>query len=323
MPAFVPILVGLATVVGGAELIVRYGSRLASRLKISPTVVGLTIVSLGTSAPELAVGINAALAGRAGIAVGNIVGTNIVNLLLILGVGALIQPIALGSRSLRLELPAMVIAAGLLFVMSLDGQLSAIEGWFLMVLAVLFTFTLIRASRRAPLDVQQEYRHEFAPPEEPRSAKATWGYLALTLVGIVVVVIGAELLVRGAVELATSYGVTDEVIGLTIVAIGTSAPELVTTIVSSLRGDPRIAIGNLLGSSIYNIALILGVTMVVSPVAIEVPPVVLRIDMIVMVSTVLACVPAFWTGRRLSRGEGAAFAVSYLVYLTYLIAVPR
>lgn len=321
MPVLVHVLVGLVALVGGAELIVRNGSNLASRLRISPTVIGLTIVSLGTSAPELAVGINAALVDRAGLAVGNIVGTNIVNLLLILGASALIQPITMGSRTLRLELPAMVTAAVLLFVMALDGRLTAAEGWLLIVLAAVFTIALVRASRRTPLDVQQEYRHEFAEPGGQRSANALWGYLALTLVGIAAVVAGAELLVRGAVELASSFGLSDEIIGLTIVAIGTSAPELVTTLVSSFRGDPRIAIGNLLGSSIYNIGLILGVTMVVSPVAIVVPLEVLRIDMIVMLLTVLVCVPAFLTGRRLSRGEGAAFVISYLVYLTYLIAV--
>ncbi|MBC2644423.1 MULTISPECIES: calcium/sodium antiporter [unclassified Rhodococcus (in: high G+C Gram-positive bacteria)] len=310
---------GLVVLIGGAELLVRGASRIAARLAIAPIVIGLTIVSLGTSAPELAIGIDAALTGSAALAVGNIVGTNIVNLLLILGGSAAIRSIALGIQTLRTDLPVIAFAAVLLLVLARDGQLSTLDGTILILFGFGYTAAIVRLGRHEPATVQAEFDHEFAPPPEEKSAARLVRDFALLVGGLAIVVVGAEVLVGGAVDLARAFGVSEAVIGLTIIAIGTSAPELVTTLISTVRGDRDVALGNLLGSSVYNIALILGITALVAPGGIEVPPEVLRVDLPVMTAVALACVPVFVTGRKVSRFEGAVFVGCYALYLTYLL----
>ncbi|QNG20558.1 calcium/sodium antiporter [Rhodococcus triatomae] len=314
MASVLAVVFGLVALIGGAELLTRGGSRLAAALGISPMIIGLTIVSIGTSTPELAVGIDAALNDHAGLAVGNIVGTNLVNLLLILGASALIRAIALDTQTLRLDLPVMTAAALLLWVMSLDGVLTALEGALLVAAGLVYTVVVVRASRRESAAVREEYALEYRP-ERRRVALD----LGLLLAGLVVIVLGAELLVDGAVDIARALDVSDVVIGLTVVAIGTSAPELVTTLVSTLRGNRDIALGNLLGSSIYNIVFILGVTLMVAPGGVAVPDDVLYIHLPLMAAVALVCVPTFLTGRRISRVEGGMFVVAYCVYLTLLL----
>ena len=228
---------GLIGLVAGAVLVVRAGSGIAARLGVPPIIIGLTVVSLGTSVPELAVGVDAALSGSPGLAVGNIVGTNLVNILLILGLSAALVPIALDRATLRFDLPAMTGAALLLVLLSVDGTLSRVDGAVLLLAGIGYTVGLLRTSRRNPPSDE-------SPAVPPRSP------LVLTLllvVGLLVTVLGAELLVDGAVAVAQTLGVSDAVIGLTVVAIGTSAPELATTVLSTVRGDRDIAIGNLLG----------------------------------------------------------------------------
>ncbi|WP_202867241.1 calcium/sodium antiporter [Kribbella pittospori] len=251
---------GLVGLLGGAELLVRGGTGLALRLGIAPIVVGVTVVSLGTSMPELAIGIDAARQDSAGLAVGNIVGTNLVNLLLILGLSALIAPIVLDSRTVRFDLPCMAGVSVVLLLVSLDGTLGTLDGVVLLLLGIGYTVGVLRTSRQESSSVQAEYQAD-------TSAKKTRPWMAVVslVVGIAVIVIGATLLVDGAVDAAQAFGVSDAVIGLTIIAIGTSAPELVTTIVSTIRGNRDIALGNLLGSSVYNIAIILGVTILAAP----------------------------------------------------------
>lgn len=319
MPAPLLVLVGLAALVVGAEFVVRGGSRLATRLGISPIVVGLTVVSVGTSTPELAVGIEAAIQGDGALAVGNIAGTNIVNLLLILGLSAAIRPLVLQLQTLRVDLPMMAAAAVVLLVMSLDGYLSRLEGVVLLVGALAYTVVVVRLARRESVAVQVEYAHEYPKPDGDHARRHVAVDAAVLVGGIVIVVLGADWLVDGAVVLARTLGVSEAVIGLTIVAIGTSAPELVTTIVSTIRGDRDIAIGNLIGSSVYNIALILGTTAAVAPIVIV--PELVRIDLPLMTAVTLLCVPVFVTGRRVARLEGFLFVSAYLVYLAYLILV--
>ena len=311
---------GLLALVAGAELLVRTASRLATSLGVSPIVVGLTVVSIGTSMPELAIGIDAARQGSSGLAVGNIVGTNLVNILLILGLSALIAPIVLERRTLRFDLPAMTLAAVALYVLALDGTLGRWDGVLLCVGAVAYTWGVLRAGRRDSVAAD-----DGVPPESGPSPGGTggrpWVLDAVGLLaGIVVIVVGAELLVEGAVDAASSLGVSDAVIGLTVIAIGTSAPELVTTIVSTVRGDRDIALGNLLGSSVYNIALVLGVTVLAAPGDVEVPAEVLEADLLLLVAVALATVPTFLSGRRISRVEGGAFVVAYVGYLVWLLA---
>ena len=313
-------LAGLGALVVGAEVMVRGSARAASRLGISPIVVGLTVVSIGTSMPELAVGVIAASEGSGALAVGNIAGTNVVNMLFVLGLSALILPLAIEMRTLRFELPVMAGAAILLWVLAANGVLSRIDGLILVIGAIAYTFAVILASRRERQEAVAEFA-ECVPPDATRtSGHRTVLDIGMMLAGIAVVVLGAEWLVDAAVGMAREFGVSDALIGLTVVAIGTSAPELVTTVVSTLCGERDIAVGNLLGSSIYNILLILGVTCLVPAHGLELTPALVRIDIPIMVGVTLACIPIFISGRRVGRFEGGAMVGAYVAYLVFLLA---
>jgi cation:H+ antiporter len=313
------IVVGLVGLVGGAELLVRGGTGLAVRLGIAPIVIGVTVVSLGTSMPELAIGIDAARQSNAGLAIGNIVGTNLVNVLLILGLSALISPIVFDRRTVRFDLPVMTGAALLLLVLSLDGKLGRLDGILLVVLGVGYTIGILRTSRREVASVQAQYGAEYVPQNAGRKSTRPWLDVLSLLAGIAVIVLGATLLVDGAVDAARSLGVSDAVIGLTIVAIGTSAPELVTTVVSTIRENRDIALGNLLGSSVYNIAIILGITVLAAPGDVQVPDEILGGDLLLMVGAAVACVPVFVSGGRISRREGGIYVAVYSAYLVWLL----
>jgi cation:H+ antiporter len=307
---------GLVALVIGADVLVRAGSGLASWLGIRPMMIGLTVVSLGTSVPELAVGIDAALSGNSGLAVGNIVGTNLVNLLLILGLSAALMPLALDRATLRFDLPAMTTAALLLYLLSMDGMLTRLDGVILLLGGLAYTGGLVRASRREAADAPEG---PAAAVGEAAGRQRPVRHVLVLLVALVVVVIGAQLLVDGAVSSARELGVSDAIIGLTIVAIGTSAPELVTTVVSTLRGDRDLAVGNLIGSSIYNIGAVLGLTVVVAPHGVSVPDEVLAADLVLLVVTTAAAVPVFVSGARISRVEGGLFVAGYVTYLAWLL----
>ncbi|MDQ2625167.1 MAG: calcium/sodium antiporter [Actinomycetota bacterium] len=320
MPDALLILLGLVALVGGAELIVRGGSKVAAGLGIAPIIIGVTVVSIGTSTPELAVGIEAAVQGNGSLAVGNIAGTNVVNLLLILGLSAALRPLEMHTQTLRLDLPVMVGAAAIVTVLAWGGAITRGEGILLVALAVLYTLVIVRIARRERPFVKQEYDREYATPAgAPETPSRFAWHGTLLLVGIVIVVVGADLLVDGASGLARAQGVSEAVIGLTIVALGTSAPELVTTVVSTVRGERDIAVGNLLGSSVFNLLLILGITAAVPATGIAVEQDLMRVDLPVMLGVALLCVPVFYSGRRVSRAEGIGFMALYGVYLTYLL----
>lgn len=287
-------------------------------------IIGLTVVSIGTSAPELAVGIDAMEVNAGSLAVGNIAGTNIVNLLLILGLCAALRPIDFERRTLLLDLPGMAIVAVLVFLLSLDGALQTWEGIPLVVAAVIYTVALGWWTRRESTNKSDDLAADLAvearvsAPAEYARARVLW-FALLLAVGIAIIVVGADWLVRGSVELARLFGVSDAVIGLTVVAIGTSAPELVTALVSTFRGDRDIAVGNLIGSSVYNLTLILGVPVLVAHGSGPIDTYLLHIDLPIMVAVCLLCVPLFLTGRRLSRAEGVLMVAGYVVYLGYLL----
>ena len=321
--AITSFLAGLVVVIVGAELIVRGGSRVGALLGVSPMILGLTVVAVGTSTPEMAVGLTAAAEGNGGLAVGNIAGTNIVNILFILGLSAWIKPLPLQLLSLKLDLPVMVISAGALLWMAWDGQLSRPEGAQMVGAAVAYTIAMVYMSQRESLPIQQEFSREYSASNLlPRVATLQGTVSVLMLAaGIVVVVVGAELLVTGAVDMARSLGVSDAVVGLTIVAIGTSAPELATTIMATLKNERDIAIGNLIGSSTYNILFILGVTCLATPSGVPVDAPLLHVDLPLAALVALLCVPIFVTDRRISRTEGALFVTAYVVYLGTLIFV--
>lgn len=312
---------GLALLIAGAELVVRSGIHVAARLGVPPLVVGLTIVAVGTSAPELAVGIDAALLGEGELAVGNIAGTNIVNILLILGLSAMLRPLEIRMQTIRLDLPVIVLASLMLAVMASDGILSRAEGIILTLSALGYTALILGAARRESLRVKAAFTREFAARPDPAHAPEMLHSLGLLAAGLLVIVAGAEWLVDGAVSLARQWGVSEAFIGLTIVAIGTSAPELVTTVVSTVRNARDIAIGNLLGSSVYNILLILGITCIVPSGGIAIAPALIRIDIPLMTAVAMACLPVFISGRQVTRVEGACFVSAYAAYLAYLITV--
>jgi cation:H+ antiporter len=318
------IILGLVTLVVGAELLVRGATRLALALGVSPLVLGLTIVSIGTSAPELAVGITANLQGSGSLAIGNIAGTNVFNLLFILGLTAAIHPLQLQLRLIRIELPVALAAGALLWLFTLNGTLSILEGGVLVALGALYTAAIVRLSRKESPEVREEFSGSYGVPtantgvEGSKRAVIVRAALGL-LIGLALTLVGAEWLVDGSVTVARNWGIPEAIIGLTIVSAGTSAPELVTTIVATLRGERDVAIGNLLGSSIFNILIILGLTAVASSAGIGVERDLIRFDIPVMLASFVLCIPAFLTGRRLSRIEGIAGVALYVGYITWLV----
>jgi cation:H+ antiporter len=324
MPAAATFVLGLAVLVVGAELVVRGTTRLAMTVGISPLILGLTVVSIGTSAPELAVGITASLEGAPAIAVANIAGTNVLNLLFILGLAALLRPVPLHLRILKLELPTIVAAAALMTLLVWDdGVLTTSDGLVLLLGAIGYTVLLVRESRRESRQARAQYAEAFEEQPVPieRVGRLRLAFGLVLVVGIALTIFGADLMVDGAVELARSWRISEALIGLTIVAIGTSAPELATTLVATVRNERDVAVGNLIGSSIYNILFILGVTCVALPGDLPVDPDLLTFDIPLMAGVALLCVPVFISGRAISRLEGAIFVSIYVAYLSYLIAV--
>lgn len=327
LPAWLVFLAGLGVIVLGAELLLRAASRFALLLGIPPMLVGLTIVSVGTSAPELAVGLTAVNAGKGALAVGNIAGTNLINILLILGLSALIRPLPLRLLAIRLDVPVMIAAALALVVMSADLVITRFEGLLLVALAVPYTVAVVYLGRRESPSAQREFAAEYSmdrtvPPgatQPPRRSAVIGRNAGLLLIGMALTVLGADWLVSGAVDIATSLGVSDAVIGLTIVAIGTSAPELVTTLVATFKDDRDVAVGNLIGSSIYNILVILGLTCALSPGGVALTPEILRVDLPLAALVAVACYPVFRSDQMVSRREGAVFVAAYLAYLASLI----
>lgn len=319
------LLTGLAALIAGAELLTRGGTRLASRLGIRPVLIGLTVVALGTSMPELAVGLWSSADGEGSLAVGNVVGANIMNMLLTLGLSALLLPLAIEMQSLRFDLPMMTGAALMLLIVGWDFQITRAEGLVMLVMGGVYLSVLVQTSRHESRAVRAEFEREYGEEAvadvlpTPRGRFAMLNDVAWLLGGIAIVVVGAEWLVQGASGIARALGVAEAVIGLTIVALGTSSPELATTVMSTLRQERDIAIGNLLGSCVLNILVILGITVASVPGGIGIDPQLVRIDIPVMVLAALVCIPVFVTGRRVGRLEGLALVVAYLAYMGYLL----
>jgi len=310
---------GLALLVVGAELVVRGAARLALSFGVKPLLLGLTVVSVGTSAPELAVGLTAGLQGSGSLAVGNIAGTNVVNILLILGLSVLLRPLPLQLQTLKLELPVMVGSAALLMVFAWDGVLTRLDGGVMLVGAVLYTVALIRVSRQESRAVRKEFGEKYGAGITRQAAiQARAADTALLAAGLVLSVLGAHWLVSGAVDIARGLGVSEALIGLTIVAVGTSAPELTTTIVATFRGERDVAVGNLLGSSIYNILVILAITCLAPSGGVPVERHLRVVDIPLMTGVAVLCVPVFVTGRRVSRLEGCLFVTMYMAYVLSL-----
>jgi cation:H+ antiporter len=310
-------LVGIGVLVGGAEALVRGAGRLATALGVRPLVVGLTVVAFGTSAPELAVGVGAAFAGQPDIALGNVVGSNIANILLVLGLASLVTPVEIAPQVVRREVPVMIAASLALWLLAAGGSVSRLDGVLLVGAIAAYTLYQVRASRRASVVVRAEYAAEFGAPPA-RSAGAVARDLAMIVAGLVALVIGAAWIVDGAVEIASALGVPEVIVGLTIVAVGTSLPEIATSVTAGLRGHRDIAVGNVVGSCIFNILMVLGCTAAVAPAPIEVSRSLLAVDVPLMVASALACLPILYVGRTVTRAEGALLLAFYAAYLGYL-----
>ncbi|KVX01916.1 calcium/sodium antiporter [Shewanella frigidimarina] len=289
----------------GAEALVRGASAVALRLGIAPLIIGLTIVAFGTSAPELAVSVKSALVGNPGIALGNVVGSNIVNIGLILAITALIRPITVQSQMVKRDIPIMIAASVLMWFLLLDGEVSFIDGAILFSALVGYLVFSYVSAKNNPEDLDVD-----ATPQHPGLS------IALIIVGIAMLVGGGILFVDGAVDLAKQFGISEVIIGLTIVAIGTSMPELVTSVMAALKGQSDIAIGNVVGSNIFNVLGILGATALIHPVSAVGFN---EIDFIAMLVLAFMVLPFAWSGLRIGRREGSVLLACYVGYTSYLV----
>jgi cation:H+ antiporter len=311
-------IAGFGMLFVGGDVLVRGAARLATSLGISPLIVGLTVVAFSTSAPELAVTLQAAARGQADVAVGSIVGSNIANVLLILGLSAVIAPLAVAQQLIRVDVPLMIGASVLLLWLAWDGGVSRLEGGLLVTLLLGYILLAIGVARRETKRVQSEYAQAYGTVSMPKGQH--WPMSVLLIVsGVVLLVVGAQWLVEGAVVIARALEVSELIIGLTIIAAGTSLPELATSVIASLRGDRDIAVGNVVGSNIFNVLSVLGLTALVAPSGVPVAAAAVAFDIPVMIAVAVACLPIFFNGHRIARWEGAMFLGYYVAYLLYLL----
>lgn len=310
------LLVGLVLLVIGAESFVQGAVKIAAVIGLSPLIIGLTVVSYGTSAPELAVSIQASYVGQPEIALGNVIGSNVFNVLMTLGIAALIVPLTVAQQLIRLDVPIMIGVTGLLLLFAADGTLGRTDGIIFLVGGVLYTSFLVFQSRReSDAAVEAEYAQEYGA-SGPVNWRQILRYALMLLVGMILLTVGANFLVYGATSVAEALGVSQLIIGLTIVAVGTSLPELATSLVACYRGERDIAVGNVVGSNIFNILTVLGVTSTIADISVS--QAALSFDLPVMMAVAIACLPIFSTGNRISRWEGMLFISYYVAYAAYL-----
>ena len=309
------LIIGFVLLVVGAELLVRGAARLAAAAGIPPLIIGLTVVAFATSAPELAVSTQSALSGQADIALGNVVGSNIFNILFVLGASALVLPLVVKQQLVRLDAPLMVGASILVLLLGLDGRIERWEGGLLFACIIAYTFLLVRQSRNESSLVQEEYASEYGAVG---SGKRLLDVI-LVIAGLALLVWGARWLVDGAAIIARVLGLSELIIGLTIIAIGTSLPEAATSVIADLRGERDIAVGNAVGSSLFNLLVVLGLTSLLAPQGVPVAPAALAFDIPVMIAAAVATLPIFFIGHRISRWEGALLLAYYIAYMLYLV----
>jgi cation:H+ antiporter len=310
---FILFLLGFVLLITGADLLVRGAAQLAEKMGISRLIVGLTVVALGTSAPELAINLQSAWTGQPDLAVGNVVGSNILNILLILGIGALITPLSVHKRLIKLEIPLMIGASFLLLWLSFDGILNRWEGLLLFSGIVFYTLYSIKTCTQEK-DIEAQ-----SPSEDATQGKFNFLIqLGLIVIGLGLLVQGSQWLVDGAIVLAKLFGISELIIGLTIISMGTSLPEIATVVVATLRGEQELVIGNVIGSNLFNILLVLGFTSLVAPNGLEVPHAAIVFDIPVMIVVAIACLPIFFTDYLIERWEGSLFLGYYVAYTLYL-----
>ena len=318
-------LIGALGLILGARLLVQGAATLAATLGIAPLVIGLTVVAFGTGAPELAVTLRAALSedpGQADIGVGNVVGSNIANILLVLGASALVTPLAVRVRLVRWDVPVMIAVSGLLLGLGWDGSLDRTDGAILFGGIVLYTLVSLISGRRSTINERAAEAEVRASEEVPTKPAKGAGRVLLQFVllaaGLAILVVSADQLVQAATKIAQDFGVSELVIGLTVVALGTSLPEAATSIIAGLKGERDIALGNALGSNIFNITAVLGIAGLATHGGVPVAAEARSFDLPIMIAVAVAVLPIVFTGGRINRWEGLLFLGYYAAYIAYL-----
>jgi cation:H+ antiporter len=314
MTSLLIVIAGLVTLVLGGELFIKGATRLATLMGMSPLVIGLTVVAFGTSAPELGVSLQAALDDHASIAVGNVTGSNIFNVLGVLGLSALASPLIIHTNLVKFDVPVMIFISVLMLLLSLDGSLTTLDGLVLLTLMAAYIWLLLREAQREKKKNLKEGVHE----KVPHNLKSYLQIILLFIGGLLGLVYGSRWLVEGAVQIAKAFDVSERLIGLTIVAIGTSLPELITSLMAAIRGERDLAVGNVVGSNIINILLILGSTAVLSPSPLYVEPNSLTEDMPFVIFAAALCFP-FFLRKIMYRWVGGLFVALYIGYIVYLL----
>ena len=312
------LVAGLVLLVVGAEFLVKGASKVAAILHIPPLIIGLTIVAYGTSAPEMSVSIMSSFsADSVDIAIGNVVGSNICNILLVLGLSAVVAPLVVTKQIIRSDVPIMIGVSLLLFMFALDGEISRVDSIILFIGGVIYTLSLIYQSSKQGAE-QDEFAEEYSF-NDPVTPGVWIKNIVYIIGGSALLILGSNWLVDSAVAIAEYFQVSKLLIGLTIIALGTSLPELATSVVASLRGERDIAVGNVLGSNIFNILAVLGIAGTISPNGISVSPAVINFSAPVAIAVAFACLPIFYSGKQIDRWEGLLFLFYYLAYNGYLI----
>lgn len=318
VPAFW-ILVGLAVLIAGGEVLVRGAAALATAARVPALVIGLTLVAFGTSAPELAVSVRSSFQGQTDLAIGNVVGSSIFNVLVVLGLSALVAPLTVAARLVRWDVPLMILASFLAFLFGLDGWIGRLDGLLLFAGLVYYTGHTVLGGRKENIEVKAEYEGQAGMVAKAGYSNVAF-QIALVLVGAGLLHLGSQWLVDGCVTIAEKLGISQLTIGLTILAVGTSLPEVATSVMASIRQQRDIAVGNVVGSNILNILAVLGISGMVAPKGINVSPAALWFDIPVMIAVAVACLPIFFTGHKISRWEGALFLAYYAAYTIYLFS---
>lgn len=302
---------GLLLLIVGAELLVRAAVRLAASLGVRPLLIGLTVVAFGSSAPQLAVSVQAAAADNADIAVGSVIGGNIFNTLVTLGFSALIIPLRVSRQLIRLDIPLMILASLLVFGLAFNEELGRLDGLVMLGAFALYLGLLLRQSRH--------HHHHVAPPTTPHKSTPWLSSLAWMGLGLALLVVAGHLLLDAAVDVATELGLSERIIGLTVVAVGTSLPQLATSLIAAVRGQRDIAVGNVIGGNLFNLLGVLGLTALLAPTPLSVSPNALAFDLPVMLGVAMLCWPVFYSGYRITRAEGLLFLGLYLAYGLHVV----
>ncbi len=311
------LIVGLIALLGGAELLVRSATKIALFFKLSPLVIGLTIVAFGTSAPEIAVALSGSFDNHIGLGFGNVIGSNIFNLLFILGLMAVFKPLRIVRKVVRVDIPLMIITSAGLLVLAMDGHLSKIEGAIMLLGLVLFTVFTLRQGKKEENDFNKDFRES---RKSISRGTLTLQFIIL-LLSIILLGWGSDRVVDSSVVIARELGIDEFIIGLTIIAVGTSLPELVTSLMALAHRRCDLAVGNIVGSSIFNILGVVSVMTLVSSGGVTVTANNLSMDLPVLLASSVVCLPIFFSGYRISRLEGIFFIIYYLVYIVFFAVI--